>query len=222
MSRFLTGSNLRARTLQPADELWDRRLGVRTFGYHPAGGAHDDGHWRAHYIPTSYRDVFRALRKAGLSRDDVVTDLGCGLGRVVFAASWLGARRAVGVELIPWLADAAERNRAAGRLASRDIRIVAGDAASHSLADTTLLYMFHAFGAGVLAQVIEHAREERERITHMIPKPLPRLRIAYVNPVHEVVLARSGWLRRLFELPPARQIFSNADHYPTAFWESIQ
>ncbi|UVO51490.1 hypothetical protein M0208_13615 [Sphingomonas sp. SUN019] len=220
MSRFLSGSNLRARTLQPADELWDRRLGVRTFGYHPADGAHDSGQWRAHYIPSSYRDVFRVLRAANLSKDDIVTDLGCGLGRVVFAASWLGARRAVGVELIPWLAEAAERNRRESRLAGRDIRIVTGDAAAHSLGDTTLLYMFHAFGEGVLSRVIEGAAADRERAALGAPAPLPPLRIAYVNPVHEVVLQRSGWMRRVAELPPARQWFSNADHYATAIWES--
>jgi SAM-dependent methyltransferase len=149
-----------------------------------------------------------------------VTDLGCGLGRVVFAASWLGARRAVGVELIPWLAQAAERNRRASRLAARDIRIVEGDAGGHSLGDTTLLYMFHAFGEGVLSQVVDGAGADRERAAQAARAPLPPLRVAYVNPVHEAVLARCGWLRRVAELPPAKQWFSNADHYATAIWES--
>ena len=84
---MLQGLNLRARLTQPADELWDRRLGVRTFGYHPATGGPGDREWYVHYIPSPYRDIFEVLRTAKLSPDDVFTDLGCGLGRVVFAAS---------------------------------------------------------------------------------------------------------------------------------------
>ena len=93
------GRGYKARLLRPRDEFWDRRLGVRTFGHIPAVGTPDAAAWQGHYEATSYRDLFLMLRRVGIGPDDVYVDLGCGMGRTVFAAEWLGARRAVGVEV---------------------------------------------------------------------------------------------------------------------------
>jgi predicted RNA methylase len=213
----LQGRNLRARLTQPLDELWDRRLGVSTFGHHPATGAPGDREWYVHYIPSPYRDILEVLRVAKLSGDDVFTDLGCGLGRVVFTASWLGARRATGVELVPWLADGAKENRRRCNLQGHDIEFFEANALHHNLSETTLLYMFHPFGGQILADVIAKARTDRKAAGNS-----RALRIAYVNPVCEDVLSASGWLRRTHELPARKQRFSSALHYNTTFWESTE
>lgn len=197
------------------DELWDRRLGVSTFGHHPATGSPGDREWYIHYIPSPYRDIFDVLKTAKLTSDDVFTDLGCGLGRVVFAASWAGARRAAGVELVSWLADGAAENRRRCKLDGRDIEFFERNAVDHSLVDTTLLYMFHPFGGQILAEVLEKARADRKAAGATRP-----LRIAYVNPVCDEVLAGSGWMRRTLEVPARPQRFSSADHYTASLWES--
>jgi hypothetical protein len=215
MLNALQGRNLRARLTQPLDELWDRRLGVSTFGHHPATGGPGDREWYVHYIPSPYRDIFDVLKAAKLSGDDVFTDLGCGLGRVVFAASWAGARRATGVELVRWLADGAKENRRRCKLQDRDIDFLERNAVEHDLSDTTLLYMFHPFGGQILSEVLARARADRKAAG--VTRPL---RIAYVNPVCEDVLKESGWLRRTGELPARKQSFSSALHYDTSFWES--
>ena len=217
MRNALQGRNLRARLTQPMDELWDRKLRVSTFGYHPATGSPGDREWYIHYIPSPYRDIFDVLKTANLSKDDVFTDLGCGLGRVVFAASWAGARRATGVELVSWLADGAKENRRRCKLKSQDIEFFERNAVDHSFADTTLLYMFHPFGEQILAEVLEKARADRKAAGAMRP-----LRIAYVNPVCEKVLAESGWMRRTLEAEAKPQRFSSAHHYVTSFWESTK
>lgn len=206
--------NLRARLTQPLDEMWDRRLGVRTFGHHPGTGSPGQREWYVHYTPSPYRDILDVLNVAKLSKDDVFTDLGCGLGRVVFAASWAGARRAVGVELVPSLAEGANANRHRCQLPGRDIAFVECNAVDYNLADTTLLYMFHPFGGQILAEVLEKARADRKAVGATRP-----LRIAYVNPVCENVLMESGWFKRTLDLPTKRQHFSTADHYDTSFWE---
>lgn len=208
--------NLKARLTQPADELWDRRLGVQTFGHHPGSGKPGDREWYMHYIPSSYRDVFDTLGRAGLGPDDVVTDLGSGLGRVVFAAAWAGARRAEGVELIEWLAKAAEANRARSTLKDRDIRFIHSDARAHDFTQTTLLYMFHPFGDAIVGEVLEKARADRRKAGSTQP-----LRLAYVNPVANAVLEQSGWLRHVETVPAMPQRWSSADHYETSFWQSI-
>lgn len=207
--------NLSARLRQPADELWDRYLGVSTFGYHPGTGGPGDREWYMHYIPSSYRDVFAVLDRAEVGPDDVVTDLGCGLGRAVFAASHRGAARAEGVDLIPSLISSATANLAGSRLKHRDIQFHERNALDHDLSATTLLYLFHPFGPEILGEVIEKARNDRRAAGARRP-----LRIAYINPIGETVLNEAGWLRYTGDLPPKREWLSSAHHYRAAFWTS--
>lgn len=211
----LRNRNLSARLRQPADEYWDRRLGISTFGYHPGSGAPGEREWYMHYSPTPYRDLFEILAMARLGDDDIFTDLGCGLGRAVFAASHRGARRAEGVELVPALARNAEQNRNLSRLAERNIAFFERNALDHDLSATTLLYMFHSFGGQIIAEILDKAKRDRRKTNARKP-----LRIAYVNPVCEEALRASDWLRHVGVRPAKRQWLSNALHYPTAFWES--
>lgn len=215
MLKNLRKRNLTARLRQPVDELWDRYLGVHTFGYHPGVGGPGDREWYMHYIPSSYKDVFAVLDRAGVGPDDVVTDLGCGLGRVVFAAAHRGAAQVEGVDLIPSLINAAQANLASSRLRHRDIQFHARNALDHDLGATSVLYLFHPFGPEILAEVMEKARNDRRSAG--IRRPL---RIAYVNPVGESILNAANWLRPVGDMPPRPQLFSNALHYRTAFWES--
>lgn len=52
----------------------------------------------APFVPTRTRDLGRIIKIARLKQDEVFYDLGCGNGKVVFAAGAAGAR-AIGVEL---------------------------------------------------------------------------------------------------------------------------
>lgn len=215
MPNPLQNRALRLRLTQPLDELWDRHLGVRTFGHRPGSGKQGDAEWYLHYSPTPYRDLFHFMRTAGLGSDDIFTDLGAGMGRAVFAASWLGAGHAIGIELLPDLAAIAEQNRQGSRLRNRDIVFCAANALDASLIGTTLLYMFHPFGEQVMERVL--AKLGRERIATGATRPL---RIIYANPVCEDVLAASGWLRLVDDLPPHPQMLSSAKHYRATIWHS--
>ncbi len=62
----IRGLGLKTRLLHPVDEFWGRRFGVRTFGFRPAVGDHDQQDWRAHYVPTPYKKVLHALRHVGI------------------------------------------------------------------------------------------------------------------------------------------------------------
>ena len=212
----LSNRHLKARLTQPACEWWDRRLRVRTFGHHPGTGGPGDREWYMHYIPSSYRDVFAVLRRAGVSADDVVTDVGSGLGRVAFAAAWMGAGKVEGVELVAELADRAEANRRNSILSSCDISFVLGDARRHDYGSTTLLYLFHPFGDFIVAEMLEKVRKDRQG-----RRERRSLRIAYINPVADDVLEASGWLERTDALPAMPQLLSSAHHYPASFWQSV-
>jgi hypothetical protein len=212
----LAGHNLKARLTQPGCEFWDRHLRVSTFGHHPGTGGPGDREWYMHYIPSSYRDVFAVLRRAGVAADDVVTDVGSGMGRVAFAAAWAGAVRVEGVERVAGLVDHAEENRRRSRLSARDIRFMLNDARCHNYGATSLLYMFHPFGDEIVAEMLEKVRRDRRALRN--PR---RLRIAYVNPVADAVLRASGWLERTDTMGAMPQRWSSADHYPASFWRSV-
>jgi hypothetical protein len=214
LDRF-RGRGVKARLLNPVDELWDRRLGVRTFGYHPSTGQQGDSEWRLHYTPAPYGDIFRLLEMVGLREDDVFVDLGSGLGRAVFAASWMGARRSIGVEIVEQLCEKAEENRRGSRLAGQNIQFICTHAANYRFGDATVLFIFHSFGEPTLRQVLSNIEADRAQ------GPRGSLRIIYLNPVFDGVLQETGWLRPIGRAPAATKWFSTANRYQATLWQSV-
>jgi histone methylation protein DOT1 len=210
---FGKGQGYKTRLLNPHDEYWDRRIGVRTFGFHPSSGKGTTD-WRVHYTPTPYGDIFAYLQQIDLRQSDVFTDLGCGLGRTVFAASWKGAKRSVGIEIVADLCARASGNHKHSRLAGRDIEFVCTHAAHYNLSETTVLFMFHPFGEDTLRQVVEGIK----RVSSKTKEPL---RIIYVNPVYDAVLERSSRFRCIGRVAQFRSWLSNSAHYETSLWRSI-
>jgi len=73
------------------------------------------------YVPTPPEVVHAMLKLAGVSKDDVVYDLGCGDGRIVIAAVRdSGAKRGVGVDLDP---ERLRESRANARRAGVESRV---------------------------------------------------------------------------------------------------
>lgn len=206
----LKGMHLKTRLLHPVDEFWDRRFGVHTVGFLPEVGVHGQPDWRGAYVPARYRRIVAALRHVDVGPQDVMVDLGCGLGRAVFAASWLGAKRAVGVEIDPPLAAQAQENARHSRLTGRDVSFVCASAEDYSLADTTVLFMFNPFGAGTMKTVIGKLEQELAR--------RPRnLRIVYENPLQSAVLKASPYLQCFDEWPSG----AKGSTHPVSFWKSV-
>jgi SAM-dependent methyltransferase len=212
----LRNRDLKNRLKNPVDEFWDRKLGVQTFGWHAGTGVPGAANAYLPFVPSAYRDIFQYLRAAGIGPDDVFVDLGSGFGRTVFAASWMGARRAVGVELVQALTDGAEANRRRSNLRDRDIEFVCANALEFSEPDMTILYMFHPFGEAVLEQVLANIKATRDAAAN--PKPL---RIVYANPCYDAALGRTGWLQKVAHLLPQEHRFSAIGRFEMALWESI-
>ena len=69
----------------------------------------------APYVPTPQEVVDRMLALAGVTRDDVVMDLGCGDGRIPITAAKTYGARGIGVDIDPELLAQARANaKAAG------------------------------------------------------------------------------------------------------------
>lgn len=212
----LRNRDLKNRLKNPVDEYWDRKLGVRTFGWYAGTGVPGTTNSYMPFVPSAYRDIFQYLRAANIGPDDVFVDLGSGLGRTVFAASWAGAKRAVGVELVQDLTNGAEANRKRSKLRNRDIEFVCANALEFNEPGMTILYMFHPFGESVLQQVLINLKAHRDTDPHVKP-----LRIIYANPVYNDALQRTGWLRKTADLPVTPLRFSSIGRFATSLWESI-
>jgi predicted RNA methylase len=209
------GFGIKSRILNPYDAFWDQKLGVNTIGFYPPRGQEGDLDWQTHYVPTTYYDLFRLYRMVDLGENDIFVDLGSGLGRPVFAASWHGVKRAIGVEVVSDLCAAATENLARSRLAGRNIQFVCANAMDCQLADTTVLFMFHPFGEHTLRTVLKNLEIARR---HASSSPL---RIIYGNPIYDFVMSESGWLECIARVPPPRLRFSTASRYVTSLWRSL-
>lgn len=208
------GKSYKTRLLNPHDEFWDRRIGIHTFGFNPGSGKQGDSDWRVHYTPTPYSDIFRLLQMVGLNKDDVFTDLGAGMGRAVFCASWMGAKRAVGIEIVQDLCETATQNHLQSRLAGRNIEFICKNAMDYQCSDTTVLFMFHPFGEATLRKVLHNIEAER------MAGPRANLRIIYLNPVFDAVLQQTKWLKCVGHIEIATTKWpSTYKHNAATLWE---
>jgi SAM-dependent methyltransferase len=208
----LRNKNYKARLFSPHDAFWDMHLGVQTFGYHPETGRPGDDDWRVHYAPTPYRNIFRLLRAVDLNIDDCFLDLGCGMGRAVFVASVLGARKSIGVEVENSLLDQAKNNYLKSNLATRDIEFVHVNAQDFTNYECSVLFMYHPFGEKTLRDVLRNISAARSK-SHR-----PPLRIIYVNPVYDAILSQADWLKPIGRLPGVKYGLSKAVNFDATLW----
>jgi len=209
----LRGRGYKSRLLNPVDEFWDRRLGIQTFGYHPGSGSEGNANWQVHYSPTPYADLIKLFRRVNLGKHDVFTDLGCGLGRAVFLAAWMGARRSIGVEIVPALWSGANSNHQKSRVPHERVEFILGGAENFQFEEVTVLFMFHPFGEDTLGAVLE-------RLAPLVraEQKLP-LRIIYLNPVYNRLLEKTSWLEPTGR-ERTRRWLGNATEYDVTFWRS--
>jgi len=212
MKNLLKGRGYKDRLFNPLDAIWDARLGVQTFGYHPETGNPGDDDWRVHYTPTPYSDIFRLLKLINLNDDDTFIDFGCGMGRSVFAASLMGAKRSIGVEIVPHLRDKAEENYRGSKLANKNIEFVNENADTYKADKATVIFMFHPFGEPTLRRVIDNI--ERDRTSGST------LRIIYINPIYDHVMAERSWLKQTNRLPAPKSMPISAPRYAASLWQS--
>jgi uncharacterized protein (TIGR03000 family) len=94
------------------------------------------------YVPTPDHIVAEMIRVAGITRDDVVYEPGCGDARITIAAVKAGARRGVGIDLdLARVADSRKRVSAAGLDGQIEIR--RGDALDiKDLSEATVVFLY--------------------------------------------------------------------------------
>jgi len=151
------------------------------------------------YQPTPARHVLDLLHRAALGADDVLVDIGAGLGQVPLLAALHGPARALGIEIEPTLVAAAQS--AARALGLPRAQFHCQDVAEADLSTGTLFYLYTPLRGTLLAQLLAPLRAEAAH------RPL---RIGAFGPCVEIVAAES-WLRPLGDVRRHRvSLFASA------------
>lgn len=90
-------------------------------------------------IPTAARDIKRLVEEGLLNRSDLLIDLGCNNGKVLFLAEKLTGSRGRGYELALWSCVYAWVKR---RLTGSQVKVVWGNFFKSDLGDATVVYCY--------------------------------------------------------------------------------
>jgi hypothetical protein len=139
------------------------------------------------YQPTPVRHVLDLIHRAHLRSDDVVIDLGSGMGHVPLLVSICTDAQACGIEREAAYVESARR--AAQALHVDRATFVAQDAREADVSRGTVFYLYTPFTGDILRQVLDRLRQEAHRRS---------FRIATLGPCTPAV-ASEPWLRAASE-----------------------
>jgi SAM-dependent methyltransferase len=173
---------------QLAHEMfWERRFRTHTGGWDSIKGpAASDS---VGYEGTPYLLLVEVFRHLKLRMNDVFVDVGCGKGRVLRMALQSTVGVAVGVELDDGFLKAARGNLQGSGSEPDRYDLFHGPVQDFNFDSATVLFLFNPFGAKTM-------REMLDRVAASLRRRPREVRIVYVNPVEEAVLAETPWLRR--------------------------
>ena len=116
-------------------------LFAATLASAPAPPQIPQGRSLAPYVPTPQEIVDRMLDLAGVTKDDVVYDLGCGDGRIPITAAKKFGARAVGVDIDPVRIRESEANAKAAGVESL-VKFVLQDATTVDVSSATVVTLY--------------------------------------------------------------------------------
>ena len=93
------------------------------------------------FVPTWQPVVYQMLELAGVTKDDVVYDLGSGDGRIVVLAAQKYGARGVGIELDPRLVEISRQVARDAQVADR-VRFVEGDLFAADISEATVVTLY--------------------------------------------------------------------------------
>jgi hypothetical protein len=113
------------------------------------------------YQPTPARHIFEAIRRLPLEENDVLIDLGSGLGHVPLLAAVCSRARCVGIELEAAYVACAQRCATALNLAHA--HFFHQDARAADFSDGTVFYLYTPFTGTLLRSVLQRLAQEATR-----------------------------------------------------------
>lgn len=149
------------------------------------------------YQPTPARHIFDLIGRTELGAEDVLVDLGSGLGHVSLLVAACTRARAVGIELEPAHIDCARRSARGLNLTSATF--VQDDARAADLSDGTVFYLFTPFTGSILRTVLDslhrQARSRAIRVCTLGPCSAPVAQEAWLEPAGDLFPDRTAVFR---------------------------
>lgn len=156
--------------------------GVLQFG-EPDSGIAELAPEMVFYQPTPARFIFDLIRCTGLNEQDVLIDLGSGLGHVPLVANICTGARCIGVEIEAVYADGARQSAQALQL--NRVNFIQRDVRSADLSEGTVFYLYTPFKGAILRSVLDMLKHEAGK---------REIRICTLGPCTDAVLGES-WLK---------------------------
>ncbi|RUL64516.1 class I SAM-dependent methyltransferase [Dyella dinghuensis] len=135
------------------------------------------------YQPTPATQIFQFISRTGLNEQDVLVDLGAGLGHVPLLAAICSSARCIGIECEP--AYVASARKSASDLRLNNATFLAQDVRDADFSQGTLFYLYTPFTGTLLHEVMSMLRHEAAQ---------REIRIGTLGPCTEVV-AQESWLQ---------------------------
>jgi hypothetical protein len=110
------------------------------------------------YQPTPARHIFDLIGRTALNADDVLVDLGSGLGHVSILASICSDARSIGVELEAGYLRCARK--CARALNLHAVKFVRRDVRKADFSSGTVFYLYTPFVGSILRTVLDHLQRE--------------------------------------------------------------
>src|SRR5215218_8021322 len=119
------------------------------------------------YVPTPADVVKAMLDTAGVTKKDVVYDLGCGDGRIVIAAAEEYGARGVGIDIDPARIREAKANAAAAGVAER-VRFLQADLFETNLRPATVvtLYLLESLNLKLQPKLVTELKPGTRVVSH--------------------------------------------------------
>ena len=135
------------------------------------------------YQPTPAREIFDFIELASITPQDVVMDLGAGLGHVTLLTAICTGARCIGIELQQ--AYVASARQCADALRIRHAAFIAQDVRLADLSEGTVFYLYTPFTGGILRKVLDVLKHEAEGRA---------IRVCSLGPCTAIV-AQEPWLK---------------------------
>jgi Histone methylation protein DOT1 len=144
------------------------------------------------YQPTPARHIFDLLERTALIEDDMLVDIGSGLGHVPMLTSICTKARSVGIELEPAYVDCAQQ--AAESLNLSRVTFIQQDARSADFSNGTVFYLYTPFTGAILRATLELLRQQAKS------RPI---RICTFGPC-TLAIAAEDWVDAISQVRPDR------------------
>jgi hypothetical protein len=138
------------------DAALEERLGIAA----PRPSSDAPGEHLIGYHASGVSAIVRALLEVPVTEEDVLVDLGSGLGKVVLLARLLTGATARGIELQPGLVD---RAREAAARAGVEVRFARGDVRDADIGDGSVFFLYAPFTGPVLTDVVRRLHDVARR-----------------------------------------------------------